>query len=316
MAGEAARAEADRTAGLWSAGPWLALAAATLFWTGNFTVGRAVGGEIEPLALTFFRWALAILIFAPFAARAVLRDSDALWRARWWVLGLGATGVAAFQTFVYYGVAQTPVFNAVLFINITPAVIMAVNAALTRTAPTPRQILGLLCSLAGAVVLIVRGDLERLLSLAFSAGDIWLVAAAATWAGYTLLLRAHPKDVAPEAGLMSSMVVGLALLTPIAAPAMLETPPPLDRIEIWAAIVYVAVFASIAAFALWNFGVRRLGPVRAGQTLNLMPVWAALLGALLLGDPLEPYHAPGAGLVLLGVLLTGRAAPGRKSAPR
>ena len=68
-------------------------------------------------------------------------------------------------------------------------------------------------------------------------------------------------------------------------------------------------FASLAAFALWAFGVRRLGPVRAGQSLNLMPVWAAVLGVLLLGDALQPYHAPGAGLVLLGVLLMSRGGP-------
>lgn len=319
MAGHAVRqggrGQAARAGGVVvSIWPWLALAGATLFWTGNFTVGRAVAGQIEPIALTFFRWTLAIVVFAPFAAAAVMRSRAALWRSRWWVLGLGASGVAAFQIFVYYGVAQTPVFNAVLFINITPAVILAFNAALTRTAPTPRQVLGLLCSLAGALVLIVRGDLERLLSLSFSAGDFWLIAAAATWAGYTMLLRAHPKDISPEAALMSSMVVGLALLTPIAIPAMIAQPPPLDRPEIWAAIAYVALFASLAAFALWAYGVRRLGPVRAGQTLNLMPVWAALLGAVLLGDALEPYHAPGAGLVLLGVLLTGRPSPPSKSA--
>lgn len=294
--------------------PWVAVGAATLLWTGNFTVGRAVAGQIDPLALTFLRWALAVLVFAPIAAAAVVRDWSALMRAKWWLFGLGLTGVAAFQTFVYYGVAVTPVFKAVLFINITPAVILAINAVVMRRMPSAAQFLGMSCALAGAIVLIFRGDIDRLMSFGLTVGDLWLVAAAATWAAYTMLLRAHPRDVAPEAALMGSMVVGLALLTPIAAPAMLAAPPPLDQPEIWGAVAYVALFASLAAFALWTYGVRQLGPVRAGQTLNLMPVWAAVLGATLLGDAFETYHATGAALVLLGVLLTGGARRGREPA--
>ena len=85
--------------------PALALAGATLFWTGNFTVGRAVSGVIEPLTLNFFRWLLALAVFTPFVIVAVRRDWDALWRARAWVFGAGLTGVAVFQTLVYYGVA-------------------------------------------------------------------------------------------------------------------------------------------------------------------------------------------------------------------
>lgn len=287
---------------------YAALAGATLLWTGNFTVGRAISGEIAPLSLNFLRWALAILLFTPVGLPLLVAHWDNIKRDALWVIGLGASGVAAFQTLVYYGVAATPVLNAVLIIAATPAIILFVNAFLARSTPRAVQLIGASFSLAGAITLIVRGDLDRLMSMALGPADVIMLAAAATWAGYTLLLRNHPKDTPPAAALYASMIAGLALLTPFAAPELISAPPALDRWDVLGAVAYVAIFASLAAFALWTYGVRRIGPVRAGLFLNLMPLWAAVLGLTLLGEHLEPYHGPGAALVLLGVLLVNRPA--------
>jgi drug/metabolite transporter (DMT)-like permease len=60
------------------------------------------------------------------------------------------------------------------------------------------------------------------------------------------------------------------------------------------------------AYVFWNRGVRAVGPAPAGVTLQLMPVFGALLAALFLGERLAGYHWLGGALVMAGILLAWR----------
>ena len=285
---------------------YVALIATVLFWSGNFIAGRSLRGEIDPAMLNFLRWSVALVIFLPLAAPHLRRG----WRVgvREWryVMALGAFGVAMFQTFVYTGLSATPVLNALLVIAATPAILLIWTSLIDRAAPTGAQMAGIGLSMAGAALMIAQGDLGALARLELYWGDLWIAGAAAAWSAYTLLLRRAPPDLDAWTSLSFSMIAGWALMIPFALWSYAEGPPPLGDWGVWARILYIALFASILAFVLWGYGVRHVGPVRAGQFINLMPVFGGALAVALLGEVLRPYHLAGAALAFGGVWLVNR----------
>lgn len=161
--------------------PSLLIAFAPLFWAGNFVVGRALRGEIQPVALSFWRWAIALLILLPFSVVELRRDWPTIRANGPWIAVLGATGVAAFQTCVYLALTTTTAINALLFVSICPLLILLGSWLAFRDAVTLPQFLGILLSIVGAAIVIARGSFSTLLQLQFNRGDLWMLLAALVW---------------------------------------------------------------------------------------------------------------------------------------
>ncbi len=286
--------------------PALALALAALFWSGNFVAGRALRGVVDPVTLNFLRWLLALAIIAPFVWQSILAALPALRREWRLITALGATGIAAFHILIYLALQSTPVTSALLILSLTPIATLLGSAMLGLGRPSGRQIGGALISIAGAGALITRGDPAGILSQGFSAGDLWMLAAVAVWAAYSLILRRRPADLPPAVTLAASVAAALLMMLP---PLLLGTADPfaaLGSVGVLLSIGYIALFASAIAFLLWSRGVSELGPVRAGQFVNLMPVFGAALAFLLLGEAPTWVQAAGAALVLSGIVFVER----------
>ena len=292
--------------GPWFLSPYLLLSLTSLFWAGNFVVGRAVRDAVPPIGLAFWRWVIALAILLPFVAGGLWRYR-AVMRREWRILiMLGVTGVGAFHSFVYLALQSTQAVNAVLFLATTPLVIIAISWAAFGDRIGWAGAAGAAASLAGAVLVIARGDLDVLLALRFNPGDLWMLCAVPTWAVYSVCLKRRPQDLPPLLLLAATMIVGtLAIL-----PAYIWEYASGDRIRLDAgavlALAYVAVFASIVAYVCWNRGVKEVGPNRAGVFINLMPVFAALLAIAFLGERIAVYHLMAAVLVFAGVVLISR----------
>src|SRR5690349_20573047 len=114
---------------LWRTAPLL-LAAASLFWSGNFIVGRAVHDSVPPFALAFWRWAISLLLIVGPAWPHVCRDAPVLWRHWRGLLLLAALGIAAYAVLVYLGLQSTTALNGLLLQSATPLVMMACAFAL------------------------------------------------------------------------------------------------------------------------------------------------------------------------------------------
>lgn len=286
--------------------PYLLLAASTLFWGGNLVIGRAVAGEIPPIALNFWRWSVALAIFLPFAAADMWRYRTAV-AAHWRILLLLAvTGIGAFHCFVYLALQSTTAINVALFMSTGPLVIPLVAFALDREVLARRQVIGLALSLLGVVTILSRADVQVLATLRPNRGDLWMLGAIVLWSLYSVLLRRRPLTLPPPVLLVSIMSIAVALVLPV------------YLWEHWAtggfdldaggmlAIAYVALFASIVAYICWNRGVAQVGASRAGPFMHLIPVFAAALAMVFLGEALERYHLIGVGLIGLGLVLTSR----------
>ncbi len=284
---------------LW-ASPYLLLTVVALLWAGNAVVGRAARDLVPPFTLALIRWSGALSLIAPFAWRGLAADWPRL-RGHWPImLGLGLLGVAAFNALLYSGVHDTTATNAVLIQASIPPLIALVALALFRQTTSAAQLGAMLLSLTGVLIVVCRGDLHVLRHLRIGFGDGLILAASVSWAFYSVLLRKRPA-VHPLSFLAVTFAIGVAAMAPL---SLLELAQ--GRTVLWGgpalgAMIYVAVFPSVVAYLLYTRGVDLVGAARAGQFINLMPLFGAALAVLLLGEPLRAFHLIGGGFIVAGI---------------
>jgi drug/metabolite transporter (DMT)-like permease len=294
-----------------------ALAVTMLLWSGNMIVGRAVSGAIPPFALALIRWTGASCVVLPFALPHIIADRAVLRRAWKPVLLLGLTGVASFNAFIYSGLRHTTATNAILLQAGIPPLVLLLDRLLFRIRPSGWQVIGVLLSTLGVLVIISAGELGRLLGLRFGSGDLLVLCGVTAWAIYTSLLKLRPA-CHPLSFLGVTFAIGVVAMVPLAASEAAE----IARIHWTAKVIggclYVALFPSVVAYFLFNAAVAEVGAGRAGQTINLMPLFGALLAAAILGEPLERFHFAGMALIAVGIAaswMTMRRARPREPAP-
>lgn len=286
--------------------PALLLVLATLFWSGNFVLGRAVSSHIPPIGMAFWRWTMALAVLLPFSLPHLKGRFPEILRSWKTLLPLGILGIGSFNTLVYIGLHETTATNAILLNSACPAFILAISFVLRSQMATGRQCVGIAVSLLGVATIVARGSFGTLLSLSFNRGDLWVLTAVLCWAFYTILLKRRPEGVHPLALLTVLMGVGVACLAPLYAWEISRG----SRVAFDAAtagsLLYLAFLPSLAAYVFWNQAVEELGANRAGAFLHLMPAFGSLLAVLLLGESFRYFHLAGIALILTGVTLAGR----------
>ena len=284
------------------ANPYLLLALAALFWSGNHIVGRAIGGHVPPVGVSAIRWLIPAILMWPWVRPHLKRDWPVI-RAHWKVmLWLGVTGGALFTALQYVGLQYTSALNVSVLNSLVPVLIVATSAALFRDRISPMQLAGIVVSSLGVLTIIGRGSLDVLARLAFNWGDLIILFNMLVFAIYAACLRLRPAM-----HWMSFIFVFAVLSVVFTLPfAVLEFTQG-ERFQAdWqtiAAISYVSIFPSVIAFAAWNRGVELIGANRSGPFLHLVPVYTAILGSTLLGEHLAVFHIAGFALILSGVWL-------------
>lgn len=286
--------------------PYLLLALSSLFWAGNWVVGRAMRNDIPPVAMGFWRWFLAFLILLPFAAPELRRNWHVI-RRDWVRLALlGALGATIFNTMIYVALQYTETTNGILFNSLSPILVVLMSLLAFGERLKGRQAAGVIVSFLGVVAIVGRGDLAVLLGMRFSVGDLWLIAAMLLWSIYTLLLRWRPPELSAIAFLCSILGLSLPLVFPIYLWELLARGGFSLNLATVAALAYYATLPSIVAYLFWNRGVAQVGPSKASLFTHLMPVFGAALAVLFLGERLYAYHFVGAALIFSGIWLTTR----------
>jgi drug/metabolite transporter (DMT)-like permease len=291
--------------------PYALLALASLFWAGNWVIGRAMREAFTPVALNFWRWFLAALALAPFALPSLSGKAAVLRRHAGLLIALTLTGVVLFQSLVYLGLRTTTTVNAVLLNSSGPLFMLLCSWTLDREHATGRQIFGMLVSFAGVVVILSRGEIASLLQLRFHSGDGWILLAMPMWGIYSVLLKRWPKDIGGTAFLFVLAAAGLPVLLTAMLIEAAFLPPRAVTAAGFAGLVYVALFASVAAFICWNRGVAAVGANVAGFSMPLLPAFGTVLAIVFLGEEVRTFHLAGIATILVGVFLATRPAARR-----
>ena len=286
------------------ANPYLLLTLTALFWSGNMVLGRGIRADVPPLALAFWRWAIAFALVLPLALPH-LRAQWPLLKAGWKpVLLLGLIGVGGYNTFAYIALQTTSATNAVLLNSFIPIVTIAISWAFLGKRLRRLEGLGVFISLAGALTIVARGDPAVLAHLNLNIGDVWMLGAVLVWAIYTVGLAWRPAGVHPMLMLAAMTAVGLAALAPAYAWETAQGRHMVVQPGSLAALAYVGIFPSFLGYIFYNRGVAEIGASKASLFIHLMPVFGTLLSALFLGEIPHWYHYAGIALIFTGIWLT------------
>ena len=285
-----------------------------LLWAGNAVVGRLMVGEVPPLTLNLMRWVLTALILLPLAWKALTPASRI--RERWGYLALvGLLGVGAFNSLQYLALVTSSPINVTLVASSMPVWMLAVGALCYGERPRRAQLAGAALGLAGVLLVISRGAPATLLEVRFVPGDLFILVAVIGWAFYSWLLARPPAHMQgarrPDwdwAGfLLVQTLFGIAAASLFTAGEQLAGAAPIRwNWGVVAALVYVSLGASIVAYRCWGLGVAQGGPAMAAFFNNLTPLFAALLSALVLGEPPRPFHAVAFALIVGGIVISSR----------
>jgi drug/metabolite transporter (DMT)-like permease len=290
--------------------PYLLLSLTSLFWAGNIVLARFVAGHVPPMTLSCVRWIGAFLMLLPFALPHLKRDWPALRAKLPLMLVLSATGFAFNNAISYWALHYTEALNALLIQSSGPLFVALWSLVLFGVRLTLAQFAGIILSLTGVLVIILRGDLSALASIHFNRGDLMFGGAVLSFGLYSALMPYRPRT--HQLSLISFTIgCGAVLLFPLSVWEFLNgvTLKP-DALTV-ATLLYVMIFPSTLAYLFFNRGIALIGPNRSAPFLHLVPVFGSVMAILLLGEKLRLFHLIGYVLVLAGIVIASRRASAR-----
>ena len=186
------------------------------FWAGNFVVGKfASFYNVPPFSLNFYRWLFAWLILMPFTISEIIKKKEYIISNYKIFFILGITSITIFNSIVYYSLNFTQVISGVLMISTIPVMIMFFSSILKIEKTNLFQIIGVILSIAGVIIIITKANFEILKSLNFNKGDITMVVAMFSWALYSTLLKRQKYEISQISLLQVVISFGLIFLIPI-----------------------------------------------------------------------------------------------------
>ena len=166
------------------------LVCATLFWAGNFMIGKfAFFSSIPPMSLVFFRWVLVWLFLLPFTYKDIIEHKSIIISNLPLLFFLAFTSVGLFNSFTYLSLVHTQVINASLFNTAIPAIIIFLCFIFKIEKTNKFQILGLIVSVLGILSIITKLKLDILFSLNFNKGDLIMLGGVISWGLYSSFLK-------------------------------------------------------------------------------------------------------------------------------
>ena len=283
------------------------LFAATLFWAGNFIVGKTASiNEIPPISLNFYRWFLAWLILLPFTFKELIKKKDYILNNIGLFIILGITAVTVFNSALFYSLKFTQVISGVLMISTVPVMIIFISSLLKIEKTNIFQIIGVGLSLTGVLFIITKADIDLLKNLDFNRGDLTMVIAMLSWATYSALLKKKKYELSQISLLQVVISFGVVFLIPLYFIDInmgnfikLEKP-------FFLTLTYVVLFPGLASFFFWIKGVGLIGANRAGVFLHLMPILGAVMAMIIFNEKIMFYHFLGAIFIIAGITLSNK----------
>ncbi len=282
---------------------------ASLFWSGNFVIGRFSSLEniVSPLSLAFYRWVIAFLILTPFCFQKAIKELPLLKKQPGMIFLIILTGPTLFNTLVYLGLTATTVINSLLIISTTPMLIILLNKLLYKAQTNIFQMMGIFISLIGVCYVIAKGSFQNIFDSEFYFGDLFILLAVTSWALYSIFLKKNETGVSSFSFLYLSFVFTVILLFPVYLFDIFiqDNFINIDQ-KTLLVIGYTGIFPSIISYMCWNTGVALIGPNKSGPFLHLMPIFGGILAFLVFRETLEIYHYAGILSVIIGIIISNK----------
>ena len=286
---------------------YIMLILATLFWAGNFTIGKfAYTENVPPYSLAFFRWLLVWIILIPFTYKEISRIQNEVKNNLSLFFILGFTSVGIFSAFTYNALNYTQVINASLFNTAIPVSIILVCFLLKIEKTNIFQISGLIVSVLGILAIITRLDLKILLTLNFNKGDIYMIIAIISWGIYSAFLKKKTLDISLLSLVHVVCTFGLIILLPAFLFEIAQGKTTEINSNLIFILLYIAIFPSIGSYYCWAGAVSIIGANRAGIFLSLIPLFSTIFAMIFFNEKFLFFHFIGSVLIILGLFLSNK----------
>ncbi|MDC1112355.1 DMT family transporter [Candidatus Pelagibacter sp.] len=286
---------------------YLMLVCATLFWAGNFMIGKFAFLEgIPPMSLVFYRWLLVWIILLPFTFKEILKFKTIILNNLPLLFFLAFTSVGLFNSFTYLSLVHTQVINASLFNTAIPAMIILLCFLFKIEKTNKFQILGLVISVLGILSIITKLDVNNLLSLNFNKGDLIMIGGVITWGLYSSFLK-KKNFTLPLLTLVHVLCTfGLIFILPQYFYELSNGLVIKFDINLCYILIFLALFPSIGSYYCWAGAVSIIGANRAGIFLSLIPLFGTIMAIIFLNEKFHFFHLIGAILIILGLFLSNK----------
>ncbi len=280
---------------------------ATFFWSGNFIVGKfATLFEVPPLTLNFLRWVMVWFILIPFTYKEILKKKSYI-KDNWVLISfMGIITISTFNSVVYFALNYTQVINAVLMLAAIPAVVIILSSIMKIEKANIYQLIGLILSIIGVGTIISNADLQKIISLNFNKGDLWMIVCVMSWSLYSTLLKKKKFELSQFTFIQLMVTVGLIFLIPqFLYEQSLGMELKINKVFI-IILFYVVLFPAIAAYYCWQKAIELIGPNRSAMFIQLMPLFSAIMAILIFKEKFQLFHFIGASFIISGIYLSNR----------
>lgn len=278
-----------------------------LAWSVNTIVAKQAFAQIDPLAFTFLRF----LVMTPLAIAMLYGSGGRIHIERRDIATLvlcSACGFGVYQYLWVVGLAHTTPFATALLSALTPIFTLAIVAMAGHERVRPGRWLGAAVALFG--VAVFEGAFTGVASV--HVGDIMILAAALVFAGYNVLGARLLARYKPLELLAITMAIGLIMLIPGGAPALLRTNLAALSWDTWWRIIYATLFPILLTYPVWTWGINKLGAGKGSIMQFFLPVLTGVLSVPILHATFPRHEVLGAAICLGGMIFAmalGRTIP-------
>ena len=274
-----------------------------IFMASNLIVARGGVEFVPPISLAFWRWTFVFLFLLPFTYLSLKKNYKIIIIEYKKLFFLGAMGCGVCGAFPFLAGETTTVTNMGIIYTSSPIFIIMISAFFFNEKINLIKIIGLISCLVGVFAIIIKGDINLLISLNFTIGDLWMLAAAIGWALYSIYLFYWKSQLPIFQRFTLVAFFGAMSLLPfyIIEEAIVQRTEFNSQFFSW--VLFAAISPGIIAFTLYTKAQKSLGASLTGFTLYIFTIYAAIYGFIFFDEKLESYHLLGTVLVFFGVYL-------------
>jgi drug/metabolite transporter (DMT)-like permease len=292
-------------------GVHLRLLGMALLWGVSWPAGRALALAMPPLAGSAWRFSLAVVVLLAWL-RWHLGAWPQLSRRQWWGLAAaGSVGVFGYSAFFMLALKNVDASRAAVVVTTNPVFTTLLAAWWFKERFNARIGLGLALAVIGAATVLTHGAPWKALAGDIGAGEWLMLGCIATWSAYTLMGKRLMVGIDSLTAITVTATIGCLLLW--AAALAFEGPAAVRGAVIglaptaWVALVFLALGATVLAYAWYYRGIEVLGAGVASSYISLVPVFGVASSVLLLGERLDASLLIGGALAIVGVVVANRA---------
>lgn len=273
---------------------------ATIFWAGAFIAGKFSIGEFPVFSLVFFRFLIAtIIIFM------ILIKTEENWKINKQdlktFLVLGIVGMVGYHVFFFLSLKYTSATNSSLIGATNPIVTTMLACIFLKDKITYKNILGILISLFGVILITTNGNISVLFNMKFNIGDILMMVAVLCWATYGVLSKKVLEVYSPIKITSYAFLTCVIILIPL---VILEKPwvyMPNTTFNGWMSVIYMAIFPSVGGYLIQQMSIKKIGPTKTSLFINLVPVFSMILAFCILGESISIIKIIAGILIICGI---------------